>query len=137
MESYNANNLKTINMKILNFILDIDQLPNTWKNIILSQYLNPIQTRYQHVLQTYCIHSMHSKNIIKNIINWYTEKYSILNNNEFGIRKGRSATDLMNIQIKNIDISYSKTYYSVLIAADIKKAYNNINHTIIEKKIDN
>ncbi|XP_026471577.1 uncharacterized protein LOC113375843 [Ctenocephalides felis] len=53
-----------------------------------------------------------------------------------GFRRGRGTIDLLSVLSNDIHISNSRNGYLLLIAADIHKAYDNVEHNILRRKLN-
>ena len=65
----------------------------------------------------------------------YFEKYKIINDNQFGFRRGHSTTMAVTEFVENILNSYDKQQATCAIFVDLSKAFDSVNRNILLLKL--
>ena len=67
----------------------------------------------------------------------YNEKNNIINKNQFGFQKKKSAVDAVIVLTEKINEIVDKGELGMTIFLDLAKAFNSISHKILLQKISN
>ena len=66
----------------------------------------------------------------------YIEKHNILNEFQFGFRKGRSSYMALNLLVDKLHKAIDERKYTVGIFLDLSKAFDTLNHSILLDKLN-
>jgi hypothetical protein len=95
---------------------------------------DPSNYRPISTLSTFCL--IFEKLICKQLYN-YTEKFRILNEYQFGFRKGRSTAQAITEITDTLKTAIDNNLLTCAIFLDFSKAFDTVNHQILLKKIQN
>lgn len=127
--------------KCLNNILTCQEIPETWKRIVIVPILKPNKnpndfTSYRPISLINVITKLFNKTIKKRL-ETYIEKNNLLSCNTFGFRKNRSCHQCLNNILNDLTKTQNNKKYKMLIVTDISRAFDNVNVdklvTIMEK----
>ena len=76
------------------------------------------------------------KNIIQRLLN-YINKYTMLIDNQFGFRVGRSTENAIDCLIDSISNTLDNKYKCLTVSIDLKKTFDTLNNRILLKKLSN
>uniref|UniRef100_A0A6M2DJW2 Putative rna-directed dna polymerase from mobile element jockey-like isoform x3 n=1 Tax=Xenopsylla cheopis TaxID=163159 RepID=A0A6M2DJW2_XENCH len=135
----NPTQAKNLLVDIFNNCIMEHWIPEEWKSIIIIPILkinkDPWLTNsYRPISLMSCVAKTFER-MIKNRLEWVIENGSILNRYQFGFRRGRGTMDVLAMLSNDIYISNSLNKYLLLLTMDIEKAYDNIDHNILELKL--
>lgn len=133
-------NHKELMKLIINKCLKLNYFPILWKSAIVIFFhktsKNPLQPRSYRPI---CLLSMVGKlyeRVIKQRLNYQLETNNLLHANQYGFRKLRNTTQLLNIIKTNIKQQLKEYRYCTLISFDIQGAFDNINWEALDEAID-
>ncbi|XP_026475710.1 uncharacterized protein LOC113380860 [Ctenocephalides felis] len=131
--------LKCLIIEVFNSILSTCWIPEDWKKIIIIPILKPNKDplsieSYRPISLLSCLNKTFEA-IVKNRLEWYLENKSLFNHNQFGFRRDQGTSDLLSTLSNDIHISNSNNRYVLLLATDIHKAYDNVDHSILLNRL--
>lgn len=131
-----------------NFLL---QLFNDWwrkqkysdcfKNIIVCLILKPnkdpgLSSSFCPISLISCITKTFER-LIKIRLEYFVESRSLLPNIQYGFRRGRGTIDAVSHLVSDIQISFSKNYYTLCLFVDLTGAYDVVDLNILANKMEN
>jgi ribonuclease HI len=126
-------------LNIINSVMFSGHIPPSWKSQevipILKPNSSPSKASSYRPIALSSVLTKITEHLIKNRLEWFVENKSLLGNNQYGFRKGKSTMD--SIGIFTTDIRLAFTFNKSLIAAflDISAAYDNANLYILRQKL--
>jgi hypothetical protein len=128
---HNLGNIaKNYLLQIYNMIWRTGTLPNKWKTGIIIPIIKPGKNK--HSVESYrpitLLNTMTKimEKIINNRLIWFLEKNKILNKEQSGFRKSRSAIDNLHIIKSEIDLAFENKQTLGMVSLDISKAYDSV-----------
>lgn len=136
-EIYYAN--KEWFLRILNTCYLAGIFPNIWKRakvVLLPKKGKDLSTcsAYRPICLLPCWGKLFDK-IIKNRLIFYLEEKGLIDEKQFGFRKGRSTEDALSNIVKRIKENINNKEISLLVSLDFKSAFNSVNVNILISKI--
>lgn len=128
-------------LKFYNEILKEQKFPNSWKQASLIPIVKPGKpptdcTSYRPIALLSCLSKVLEK-LINIRLNTYLDTNNIINENQFGFRKGLSTIDALAFIENEIRETYLRGEYMIAIFLDIQKAYDTVWHQGLLKKLHN
>jgi ribonuclease HI len=127
-------NAQKLLLHIFNLLWESQTIPSAWKTQCVIPILKPNKpiddcNSYRPISLSSCIGKIF-ENMLKLRLDYYTESNNILPSEQFGFRKGRSATESFTSLIADIKKSF---FHSVTVCAflDIKGAFDNVDPSIL------
>ena len=75
--------------------------------------------------------------IIKNRMNEFMNKFSKINESQFGFRQNSSTNDALNYLMENITNNLESKLLSAILSIDLCKAFDTIDHELLILKMEN
>ena len=73
--------------------------------------------------------------MLKTRLEWWAESCDILDNHQFGFRKGRSTTDVLGTIAGHILAGFAARQYTAAVFADVEGAYDNVHPRLLLSKL--
>jgi hypothetical protein len=130
----NNNNLDKF-LLIINDLWNNNIIPSQWKEDCLVPVLKPNKNKdcsdsYRPIALTSCVGKIFEQ-LLKQRLEFYIESNSLLPNNQFGFRRGRSARESVGYLYEDIQKTVNKNNSLACVFFDIVGAFNNVNITIL------
>ena len=74
--------------------------------------------------------------IIYKRISGFLSKENVLNDNQFGFRKGHSTVHALHSSVRKIEVAMDNRMHTVGIFIDLSKAFDTLDHNIMLEKLD-
>ena len=74
--------------------------------------------------------------IIYKRISGFLSKENVLNDNQFGFRKGHSTVHALHSSVRKIEVAMDSRMHTVGIFIDLSKAFDTLDHNIMLEKLD-
>ncbi|KAK9719806.1 Reverse transcriptase (RNA-dependent DNA polymerase) [Popillia japonica] len=74
--------------------------------------------------------------LIKFRLDWWTEKYNSISEQQFGFRQGRSTYDALTHLVTDIETTFTKNNYLIAVFIDVQKAYNKVDLQTLRLKLE-
>lgn len=132
---------KQILLSSYNKILLGNRIPDSWRKHKIISFLKPNRDaaaveNYRPIALTSCGGKI-LETMIKNRLDWYTERNSFFNNKQWGFRKGKSIHNNIAYLTTFIFKAFLLSESAVAVFLDIKSAYDNVNIYTLYKKLEN
>lgn len=128
-------------LDIYNNILQDGIVPDVLKTQVILPILKPRKNKemassYRPISLTPTIMKIFERMINKRI-EWWVENQSILDNQQYGFRKGRSTMDSLNIFLTDIKLAQIKQQSLFATQVDITAAYDNVQILLLIQILEN
>jgi len=125
-------------VQLLNQIFTQSSYPSTWSTDVIKPILKAgdptILNNYREITLLPTIGKIFTQILSNRISNWAINN-KILNESQFGFRKGRRTTDASFIITSAIDYAKKRNHPLFACIVDLAKAFNTINHNLLWKKL--
>lgn len=126
---------KYILLKIFNLLWDTNNLPPSWKTQCVIPILKPGKPdndphSYRPISLSSCIGKLFEC-MLKTRLDFYVETNSILPLEQFGFRRGRSATESFTSLICDIKNSFYSHSSTVCAFIDVQGAFDNVDPSVL------
>ncbi|KAL1446424.1 hypothetical protein WDU94_005680 [Cyamophila willieti] len=132
--------IKNILKTIINKMIKESYIPKLMKMSIIS----PIYKRgkkndcgnYRPIAVLPCIEKIFEK-YVNNTLTTYIEENNLLNENQYGFRKGKSTVTLLNRFTEELNEALENNKVCLTLSLDLQKAYDTIDHRKMMDKLKN
>jgi ribonuclease HI len=115
-------------LKAFNNVWTSGNFPDEWRNATVVPIKKPGKdpeqiSSYRPISLTSCMCKIMERMVNKRLV-WYLETNQLLSNQQYGFRKGRSTTDVLNILQNDISETIGSKHFMALLSLDLKNAYD-------------
>lgn len=115
------------------------EIPTKWKQIRVIGILKPdkdknLETSYRPISLIPCMIKILNV-MIKNRLQWFTEKHNLIPNTQYGFRQRRGVNDYMLTLIADINIALTYNETTIAASLDLSNAYDNVSIPILCDKM--
>lgn len=126
-------------LNLINAFFDFNYIPKEWKTQIIIPILKhgkppEVSDSYRPI----ALSSTFSKifeHLLKNRLEWFVEKNSLLPSSQFGFRKGLCTVDSLGIFVTDLRIAFSRNESVLAAFLDITAAYDNVILSVLRYKL--
>lgn len=126
---------QSILLKIFNLLWLSEIIPESWKTQCVIPILKPDKSEnnsdsYRPISLSSCVGKLFEC-MLKFRLEYYSEKNNILPKQQFGFRRGRSATESFISLISDIKKSFHNFSYTTCAFLDVRGAFDNVNPSVL------
>lgn len=126
-------------LNLINSVMVTGNIPETWKSqevIAIKKPNKPTNdvASYRPIALSSVLTKV-AEHLVKNRLEWFIENNNFIANSQYGFRKSKSTIDNLAILTTDIRLAFSRDEDIVAAFLDIAAAYDNVNISILQRKL--